>query len=143
MGADFLTRPAGDALSEPPAASVVRKGTPVREMLESREFLRPVERVVLRLVDEGVADVEIARRFRRSPEMIRRITAMARLPRVPRARVVQDDGLRPLERRLLHWRHHGATHAEIGSLFRRSPVFVARVEALARYKLEERAKHGN
>ena len=103
-----------------------------------RPALRPIERLVLRLVDEGLDDVEIARRFRRSPEMIRRITAMARLPRTVGARVVPDDGLRPLERRLLRWRHYGATYAEIGARFRRSPAFVARVEALARYKLEER-----
>ena len=106
--------------------------------MTSRPSLRPVERLVLRLVEEGVGDVEIARRFRRSPEMIRRITAMARLPRTAGARVVPDDGLRPLERRLLRWRHYGATYTEIGSRFRRSPVFVARVEALAHYKLEER-----
>ena len=106
-------------------------------MIESRHRLRPVERVVLRLVDEGVGEVEIARRLRRSPEMIRRIVAMARLPRAADARVVPDDGLRPLERRMLRWRHYGATYAEIGSRFRRSATFVARVEAFARYKLEE------
>lgn len=106
--------------------------------MTSRAGLRPVERLVLRLVDEGFADVEIARRFHRSPEMIRRITALARLPRTAGARVVPDDGLRPLERRVLRWRHYGATHTEIGSRFRRSPVFVARVEAFARYKLEQR-----
>ena len=100
--------------------------------------LRPVERLVLRLVDEGIGDVEIARRFRRSPAMIRRIVVMARLPRTARVRVMADDGLRPLERRVLHWRHYGATYSEIGSRFRRSPDFVARVETLARYKLEER-----
>jgi DNA-binding CsgD family transcriptional regulator len=111
--------------------------------MTSRHALRPVERLVLRLVDEGVGDDEIARRFRRSPEMIRRITAMARLPRTARERVVPDDRLRPLERRLLRWRHYGATYTEIGSRFRRSPVFVARVEALARYKLEERPAIGN
>jgi DNA-binding CsgD family transcriptional regulator len=108
-----------------------------------REDLRPVERLVLRLVDEGVGDVEIARRFRRSPEMIRRITVMARLPRTAGLRTVPDDGLRPLERRLLRWRHYGATYAEIGSRFHRGPAFVAQVEALARYKLEEQSANGS
>lgn len=106
-------------------------------MIESHP-LRPVERLVLRLVGEGVGDVEIARRFRRSPEMIRRIATMAELPRAAGARVVSDDGLRPLERRLLRWRHEGATYAEIGPRFRRSPTFMARVEVFARYKLAER-----
>lgn len=111
--------------------------------MTSRPALRPLERLVLRLVDEGVDDVEIARRFRRSPEMIRRITAMALLPRTAGSRVAPDDGLRPLERRLLRWRHYGATYTEIGARFRRSPAFVARVEAFARYKLEERPAIGN
>ena len=112
-------------------------------MIESRQLLRPVERLVLRLIAEGVGDVEIARRFRRSPEMIRRIATMARLPRTGGARIVSDDGLRPLERRLLRWRQYGATYAEIGSRFRRSPAFVARVETLARYKLEDKALESN
>jgi DNA-binding CsgD family transcriptional regulator len=106
-------------------------------MIESRELLRPVERLVLRLVDEGVGEAEIARRFRRSPEMILRIVAMARLPRAAGARSVSEDGLRPLERRMLRWRHYGASYTEIGSRFRRSAAFVARVETFARYKLEE------
>jgi len=107
-------------------------------MIESPQLLRPVERLVLRLVAEGVGDVEIGRRFRRSPEMIRRIATMAQLPRTARPREVSHDGLRPLERRMLRWRHYGATYAEIGARFRRSPAFVARVETLARYKLEDR-----
>ncbi len=106
--------------------------------MTSQRALRPVERVVLLLVHEGVDDTEIARRFRRSPEMIRRITALARVPRTAGAKVVPHDGLRPLERRLLRWRHYGATYAEIGCRFRRSPAFVARVEAFAHYKLEGR-----
>lgn len=110
----------------------------ITAMSESRQSLRPIERLVLRLIAEGVGDAEIARRFRRSPEMIRRIAHMARLPRTPRAPVV-SDGLRPLERRLLHWRHFGASYAEIGSRFRRSPAFIHRVETLAHYKLQDKA----
>ena len=107
-------------------------------MINSRPILRPVERLVLRLVAEGVEDVEIGRRFRRSPEMIRRIATMAELPRTARAPVDSDDGLRALERRMLRWRHYGATYDEIAARFRRSPAFVARIETLAHYKLEDR-----
>ena len=107
-------------------------------MIDSRHVLRPIERLVLRLIAEGVGEVEIGRRLRRSPEMIGRIATMAQLSRTTRTRTVPDDGLRPLERRLLRWRHYGATYAEIGARFRRSPAFVARVETLARYKLEDR-----
>ena len=100
-------------------------------------MLRPLERRVLRLVDEGVGDVEIARRFRRSPRMIRRIIVMTRLPRDNGAHPLQGKRLRPLERRVLRWRERGAAYAEIGPRFRRSPAFVERVEVLARYKLEQ------
>lgn len=104
---------------------------------EPDRILRPLERRVLRLVDEGVGEVEIARRFRRSPEMIRRIIAMTRLPRTADAHAARGEGLRPLERRVLRWRDRGAAYTEIGPRFRRSPAFVERVEVLARYKLEQ------
>ena len=107
-------------------------------MIVSPQPLRPVEPLVLWLVAEGVGDVEIGRRFGRSPETIQRIAIMAGLSRTAGPRVVSDDGLRPLERRLLRWRHYGATYAEIGKRFRRSPAFVARVETLVHYKLEGR-----
>lgn len=97
--------------------------------------LRPLERRVLRLVDEGVAEVEIARRFRRSPQMIGRIIALARLPRANGPDAPKGKGLRPLERRVLRWRDGGAAYSEIGPRFRRSPAFVERVEFYARYKL--------
>jgi hypothetical protein len=100
-------------------------------------ILRPLERRVLRLVDEGVGDIEIARRFRRSPGMIRRIVAMTRLPRAQDAHALRGKGLRPLERRVLRWRDRDAAYTEIGPRFRRSPAFVERVEVLARYKLEQ------
>jgi hypothetical protein len=105
-------------------------------------MLRPLERRVLRLVDEGVGDVEIARRFRRSPGMIQRIVEMARLPRANGAHALRGKGLRPLERRVLRWRDCGAAYAEIGPRFRRSPAFVAQVEVLARYKLGQLDRAG-
>jgi hypothetical protein len=109
---------------------------PVPAMSGDR-MLRPLERRVLRLVDEGVDDNEIARRFRRSPGMIRRIVAMTRLPRAMGPHALRGKGLRPLERRVLLWRDGGAAYTEIGPRFRRSPAFVERVEILARYKLDQ------
>jgi DNA-binding CsgD family transcriptional regulator len=97
--------------------------------------LRPIERRVVRLIDEGVSEVEIARRFRRSPDMIRRVAALAGLPRSDASPLRQGEVLRPLERRVLRWREAGAPYDEIGPRFRRSPAFVQRVEGLAHYKL--------
>ena len=100
--------------------------------------LRPIERRVRRLVDDGVAEDEIARRFRRSPEMIHRLIALADVPRSHPAGH-PDRGLRPLERRVLRWRDSGAGYREIGSRFHRSAAHVERVEGLARYKLSRAA----
>jgi hypothetical protein len=97
--------------------------------------LRPLERRVLHLIGDGVDDVEVARRFRRSPDMIRRVVTLARLPRSEAAPTPRADVLRPLERRVLRWRDAGADYTEIGPRFRRSADFVQRVEDLARYKL--------
>ena len=95
--------------------------------------LRPLERRVLRLVDNGVEDGEIARRFRRSPEFIRRVISYAALPR--EGGRTEPSGLRPVERRILRWRADGVDHADIGRRFHRSAGHVRRVEQLAAYKL--------
>jgi DNA-binding CsgD family transcriptional regulator len=95
--------------------------------------LRPVERRVLRLVDAGVDDVEIARRFRHSPEWVARVRGLAAYPRS--GTHLQGDVLRPLERRILRWRAAGADYEQISPRFRRSPQFLRQVELLANYKL--------
>jgi len=96
--------------------------------------VRALERRVLRLLDGGVPEEEIARRFRRSPDMIRRIAVMAQLPRATSG-PPHPHSLRPVERRILSWRAGGAAYGDIGARFRRSADYVQRVEDLARYKL--------
>jgi hypothetical protein len=103
--------------------------------MHEESTLRPLERRVLRLIDDGVDEAEIARRFRRSPESIGRVIELARLPGRKTFHSRPEGGLRPLERRVLHWRDRGADYADIGSRFRHSPAFMQRVEAFAHYKL--------
>ena len=97
-------------------------------------ILRPLERRVLRLSAEGLADGEIARRFRRSPAMIRRVIEMAHLPGSGSQRI-SGDVLRPLERLILRWRAKGASFEEIAPRLNRSAKSVERIEGFAHYKL--------
>src|SRR5215211_694812 len=96
--------------------------------------MRPLERRVLRLVHDGVDDVEIARRFRRSPELVRRIIDYTQIPRTGTKPKVGE--LRPLERRILKWRAVGVDPADIGRRFHRSTGHIERIEQLAAYKLQ-------
>ena len=99
--------------------------------------LRPVERRVLRLSKAGLDDDEIARRFRRSPEWVKRVRSLAALHDA-HGTSPRGDILRPLERRVLRWRDQGLSHEVLGPRFRRSPSFLAQVERLAHYKLHPR-----
>ena len=119
--------------------------------MTTTQRLRPVERRVLRLVDEGLDDAEIGRRFGRGERWTAQVRFLADLD-VPRSQVGDpaaadqraDDGdegtdgverLRPLERRLLRWRALGVDHDELADRFRHSAEFLARVEGYAHYKL--------
>jgi hypothetical protein len=99
-----------------------------------RERLRPVERRIRSLVQRDVPVSDIAERFRRSPEFIERVIELSELS-TRTGPTSSSATLRPLERRILRWRDQGASPAEIGPRFHRSPGFVERVEHLARYKL--------
>jgi DNA-binding CsgD family transcriptional regulator len=98
--------------------------------------LRPLERRVLHLAEQGLDDAEIGRRFRRSPEWVARVRQLARHPRT--GPHLQGDVLRPIERRVLRWRADGADYAQISPRFRRTPEFLKQVESLAHYKLQLR-----
>jgi DNA-binding CsgD family transcriptional regulator len=95
--------------------------------------LRPVERRVLRLANEGVDDAEIGRRFCHSAAWVARVKQLAQYPR--NGHHLQGDVLRPVERRVLRWRATGAGYDQISTRFRRSPKYVRQVESLANYKL--------
>jgi hypothetical protein len=102
-----------------------------------RHRLRPYERAVLRLADQGMDTPEIAWRFRRSPGHIARVLGFSRLPRTaPTGPAREASPLRPLERTVIRARGNGAELPEIAARMRRSPNFVARVEELASLKLD-------
>jgi DNA-binding CsgD family transcriptional regulator len=95
------------------------------------QHLRPLERAVLRRLDEGMTVQEIAVKFKRGPDHIDRVISYAKIP--DRTGVTSDvrDGLRPLERRILYWRGRGLSHHQIGTMFRRSAAHIRRIEGLA------------
>ena len=96
--------------------------------------LRPVERRVLRMSEQGLDDAEIGRRFRHSADWTARVRNLSEVPR-PNGHQLRGDVLRPIERRVLRWRAAGADYDELAPRFRRSPDFLRQVEALAQYRL--------
>jgi transcriptional regulator len=100
--------------------------------------LRPIERRVVHLADRGVDQVEIARRFQRSPEFIGRVIEMAAIPGREAHPSETAPELRPVERCILGWRERGADAEDIALRLHRSADSVARIEDLARYKLAAR-----
>ena len=99
--------------------------------MEDRSHLRPIERAVLRRLDEGLSVDEIADRFRMGPDHVDRIISYTKIPGRTGVASGTKDGLRPLERRVLHWRAKGLSHDEIGAMFRRSGDHIRRIEGLA------------
>lgn len=98
--------------------------------------LRPIERLVRRLVESGVDPAEVAWRLRRSPRSVKQILELSgRAHTLVRSSVLPPEVLRPIERRILALRAEGASYAEIGARFRRSPAFIHRIEGIARAKV--------
>lgn len=98
-----------------------------------REGLRPIERRMLRLAEQGVPAAEIAWRFRRTPRTVRQVISLCDRP--AGTAPVRDDPLRPIERRLMRWRDAGVGIDDLAFRFRRGPAFLRQVEDIARLKL--------
>lgn len=96
------------------------------------ENLRPMERRMIAMRDDGIPNDEIAKRFGRSASHIERILQWTAIPRSGPQR---QRSPRAIERRVLTLRAAGETHAEIGARFRRSAPFIQQVEGLAHYRL--------
>lgn len=96
--------------------------------------LRPLERRVRQLVDEGVSYDEIAWRFRRSPGFIRRVSEFSEIDRTA-SNSTETTVLRPVERVVRSSTQRGLSTNEIASRLRRSPEWVRRVERYTDYKL--------
>lgn len=98
------------------------------------EALRPVERRVMTMVDEGVAISDIAGRIKRSPAHVRRVIMWARTPRSgPPSRRLPAA----LENRVIELRRRGESYERIGQRLKRSPRFVQQVEGFAHLRKAE------
>lgn len=96
--------------------------------------LRPLEKRILAMREQGLEDAEIGRRVRRSPERVGLIAEWARLPGRQGAASRSDELLSPMQRRVVAMRAEGQSHSEIGERFRRGPRFIRQVEGLARFR---------
>ncbi|MDH3260458.1 MAG: hypothetical protein OEM81_04810 [Acidimicrobiia bacterium] len=96
------------------------------------ENLRPLERRISAMQNEGMATGEIAHRVGRSPAQVERIFTWIA---IPRSGPPPQRSPRAIERRVLTLRAAGETHAEVGARFRRSERFIRQVEGLAHFRL--------
>lgn len=99
------------------------------------ENLRPLERVVVRLNEEGVSSAEIGRRIGKKPGTVERILGWIELKSDRPPRQVPDSSeLRPVERVILRLRNDGENYGEIANRLGRSGAQVRRIEGYARLK---------
>ncbi|MEE8375614.1 MAG: hypothetical protein V3S26_04780 [Acidimicrobiia bacterium] len=96
------------------------------------QHLRPLERRVLSMVDDGVGIDEISSRIRKSPEHVERIIQWTS---IPRSKPSERRSPSPVERRVLALLDAGETHEEVGRRFRRGADYIRQVEGLAHYRL--------
>lgn len=103
------------------------------------QSLRPVERVVIRLMEDGHSSAEVARRLGRRPRSVEQIHWLAsqRMSgHLPPASSGDDSRLTPIERCVLRRLEAGENYGDIGNRVMRSGAQVRRIETWARFKLD-------
>jgi transcriptional regulator len=98
--------------------------------MNGSEHLRPIERRILHMRDNGLTSAEIAQRVRRSAEHVERMLGWTEIPRTRQP----SKFAQALESRVLALRNQGLDHDEIAKKFRRSARNIRHVEALAYYR---------
>lgn len=99
------------------------------------EHLRPIERRVLDMRNDGVGVEEIASRIKRSPEFVERMFDWTAIPRNGKT---SDRHLTPMQQRVLDLRAAGETREEIASRFKKGEAYIRQVEGLAHFKEGQR-----
>jgi DNA-binding CsgD family transcriptional regulator len=97
--------------------------------------LRPIERVVMRLHDEGCSLADIGKKVGKKPGTVTRILRMTEYKQdgLP-DQSVSDHPLRPVERVVLKLREQGETYSQIGNRLARSGLRIKFIEGLAEFK---------
>ena len=93
----------------------------------SQSNLRPAERRLMAMLEDGLPIDNIADRLAKSPAHVRRMIQWSRLPRAEASFRAPEA----LERRVVQLRADGESYEEIGRRFRRSGRFIQQVEAFA------------
>lgn len=96
------------------------------------EHLRPIERRVVAMREQGLEVDAIAARLKRSPQHVERMLTWIEIPRSgPPARRSPTA----MERRVLALRADGMSYEAIAARFKRSARFIRQVEGMAHYRL--------
>ena len=97
--------------------------------------LRPIERVVMRLHDEGCSLADIGKKVGKKPGTLTQIMRMTEYKQdVLPDQTATDHTLRPVERVVLKLRDKGETYSQIGNRLARSGRRIQFIEGLAEFK---------
>lgn len=96
------------------------------------EHLRPLERRVLAMRDDGLDAHEIGRRIGRSPDRVERIISWTE---IPRSKPPSGRFPRAIEQRVLALLHAGESHEQVAERFKRTPRSIRQIAGFAHYRL--------